>query len=150
MPRGKTPPDLIDKEREVITLRRAGYTFDDIATQVGYATASGAHAAFQRALKRTLIEAGIEELRATELDRLDRLQAAVWGEAMTGNPKAIETALKILDRRAKYLGLDSPIKQEIKVEVADAGSIDREMELLLALMENNGGTTQEQQPRLEA
>ena len=133
----KNTPQQIDKEREVIALRRAGYTFDDIAQRLKYSNPSGAWQAYQRALKRTLVEAGTEELRQTELDRLDRLQAAVWNEAMTGNPRAIETALKILDRRAKYLGLDAPIKQEVKVDIADAASIDAEVARLVELLAAN-------------
>jgi hypothetical protein len=137
MAKVKSPIEQIDKEREVIALRRAGYTFDDIARRLNYAHPSGAYTAYQRALKRTLVEAGTEELRATELDRLDRLQAAVWDEAMTGNPTAIQTALKILDRRAKYLGLDAPIKQEIKMDIADAASIDAEVARLVELLATN-------------
>lgn len=133
----KTDPDQIEKERQVIVLRRAGHTFDEIATRVGYANPSGAWQAFQRALKRTLVEAGIEELRQTELDRLDRLQAAVWDEAMTGDVRSVETALKILDRRAKYLGLDSPLKVEAKVDVTDVSAIDAEMARLVEMLTHN-------------
>jgi hypothetical protein len=48
-----------------------------------------------------------EELLKLELDRLDYLQQQVYAEIMagTGGPSAIDTMLKIMDRRARYLGL---------------------------------------------
>lgn len=136
--RNKTPkPELIDKERQAIELRRAGATFDDIAKALGYATPQGAYLAYHRALKRTLVEAGADDMRELELDRLDRLQRAVWSRALQGDIQAINTALKILDRRAKYLGLDAPIKSEVKVDIADAASIDAEVARLVELLAVN-------------
>jgi len=134
-------PDQIDKERRVIELRRAGATYDDIAQAVGYADASGARNAYIRAMKRTLVEAGTEEIRELELDRLDRMQRAIWAKAMKGDVQAIHTALKILDRRARYLGLDAPMKQEITIENADGAMIDREVARLVEMLEKTNGTT---------
>ena len=42
-----------------------------------------------------------------ELARLDEMQAAIWDEAVTNkDTKAIDTILKIMNQRAKYLGLE--------------------------------------------
>lgn len=138
-------PELVEKERQVLELRRAGATYDECARAVGYATPQGAYLAYQRALKRTLVEAGTEEARQTELDRLDRLQRAVWPKAMNGDLQAINSVLRIFDRRARYLGLDAPIKQEIKVDIADATSIDAEVARLVEMLgKEDGSTTQRQ------
>lgn len=48
------------------------------------------------------------ELRAMELQRCDALQAAAWAGAMRGNPDKIRTILRVMDRRARLLGLDAP------------------------------------------
>jgi hypothetical protein len=61
------------------------------------------------ALKATLQEPA-DELRKMELERLDRLLLAVWGQAAKGNQGGIDRALKIMERRAKLLGLDAPTK----------------------------------------
>ena len=55
-------PEVVEKERKVLELRRAGYTFDDIARSVGYASPSGAFYALERALTRTLQQPA-DELR---------------------------------------------------------------------------------------
>lgn len=134
----KTPtPQQIDRERQVMEMRRAGATFDDIARTLEFANASGAWQAYNRAFKRTLIDAGVEEMRELELDRLDRMQRAVWARVLQGDDKAINTALKILDRRAKYLGLDAPTRQEVKLDIADTNSIDAEVARLVEMLATN-------------
>lgn len=141
--RSKSPkPELIDKERKAIELRRAGYTFDEIARNLGYKTPQGAYLAYHRALKRTLIKAGTEEARATEIDRLDRLQRGIWATAVAGNPQAVSAVLKLMDRRAKLLGLDAPTKIQQEVTVYEGGSdIDREVQRLAELLATGGRVT---------
>jgi hypothetical protein len=53
-----------------------------------------------------------DELREQELDRIDRLQLAAWPNAMKGDTKSIMTIVKLMERRARLLGLDTPIKIE--------------------------------------
>jgi hypothetical protein len=138
MPKIKAPtPDLVDKERQVIELRRAGATFDDIARAIGFKHPSGAQQAYARALKRVLVEAGAEEVRVMELDRLDRLQRSVWPQALAGDINSVNTVLRIMHRRAQYLGLDAPIKQEVRVDIADASSIDAEVARLIEMLAAN-------------
>lgn len=95
----------IEREKRVLELRRAGVTFDAIAEQLAFADRGAAYKAFTRALARTLQQPAAE-LRELELDRLDRLQAAVWAAAMRGDLKAIDRILRIAERRARLMGLD--------------------------------------------
>lgn len=132
--RKSPPPELVERERQVLELRRAGATYDDCARAVGYATPQGAYLAYQRALKRTLVETGAEEARQQELDRLDRLQRAVWPNALQGDLAAVNSVLRIMDRRARYLGLDAPIKHDVTVETVDPTSIDAEVARLVGLL----------------
>jgi hypothetical protein len=131
-------PEVVEKERRVLELRRAGYTFDDIAKTVGYASPSGAFYALSRALKRTLQQPA-NELREMETDRLDRLQAAVWPKALAGDNKAVDTILKIMDRRARLLGLDAPSKMQVETTTYDPGSIDAEVAKLRLILESHSG-----------
>lgn len=97
--------ETIERERRALELRRAGATFDSIAQQLGFADRSGARYAFNQALTRTLREPAAEA-RQLEADRLDRLQLAIWAKAMNGDLRAVEHVLKIMERRARLLGLD--------------------------------------------
>ena len=63
-------------------------------------------------------------MRMLELRRLDAMLERVWVLTETGSPKAIETVLKIMKRRARLMGLDAP--HEHKVETRNAYDIDWE------------------------
>jgi hypothetical protein len=104
--------ETIEKERRALGLRRAGITYDEIARQIGYSNASGARKAVMRALRRTLQD-DADATRQLEAERLDRLQAGVWSAAAGGDVQALDRVLKIMDRRAKLLGLDVPAKHEL-------------------------------------
>jgi hypothetical protein len=51
---------------------------------------------------------------ATEVIRLDKLQTAVWPSAMMGDPKSVDSAVKIIMARAKITGLEQadPVVQK--------------------------------------
>jgi phage terminase small subunit len=65
-------------------------------------------------------QAPAEELRKLELQRLDMLVEKLWSRAETGDPQAVGAFLKVMERRAKYLGLDAPTKVEATVHQVDA------------------------------
>jgi hypothetical protein len=100
-------------ERHVraIELRKAGVTFQQIADQLGYANAAGAHKAVTTALREMLREP-TEELRALEVARLDHMLLGIWQKATSGGTWEIDRALKIMERRAALLGLDAPKRIE--------------------------------------
>lgn len=132
-------PELIDKERQVLELRRMGVTYDEIAKATGYATAQGALLAYKRALKRTLNEAGAQEAREEELDRLDRLQRVYWAKAINGDVVALDRVLKIMEHRAKYRGLYAPARMQVEATVYDSGTIIGELERIRAIIRANRG-----------
>jgi hypothetical protein len=139
--RNQSPdPDLIEKERQVVELRRAGATYEECARAVGYATPQGAYLAYHRALKRTLLDAGADEARQVEIDRLDRLQRAAWPKALQGEVPAINSVLKIMERRSRLLGLDAPTRISADVTTYEGGTdIDREVARLADLLANGQG-----------
>lgn len=130
-------PELLEQEAKVIELRRSGATWSVIAERVGYAGPSGAYKAYQRAAER-MIRPNLEELRDTELDRLDRLQLGLWGKAIQGDVRAVDSVLRIIDRRARLLGLDAPSQVNLKAEVNtyDANSIDSEVARLIQILDS--------------
>ena len=65
-------PVTAEKYRQVVELRIAGVTFDEIASRVGYSNKSGAWHAYQAAMERYVIES-VESQRAVQSERLDRL-----------------------------------------------------------------------------
>jgi hypothetical protein len=96
-------------------MRLAGDDLQTIADRLGYAGRAAVCVDLRRANDVALAEAthDLEVWRGLELARLDRLQVAVWDDAMDGNVRAVDTALRIIDRRCKLLGLDAPQRHEV-------------------------------------
>lgn len=137
----------VARDAEAAQLRANGLTYQAIADQLDYSHRDLARRAVERALAATVREP-TDELRQLELIRLD----ALWVEAVKvmttehitvnngrvievdGVPlkddgptlSAIDRLLKIMERRAKLVGLDSPAK----VEVMTLDALDREIEKL--------------------
>lgn len=96
------------KCQAAVELRRSGMTYEAIAEQVGCSRALAfkyVKATLDKVIAQTA-EAAAAVLRL-ELDRLDLLLAALWGDALVGNVAAVDRVLKIMERRAKLLGLDA-------------------------------------------
>lgn len=47
-----------------------------------------------------------KSILAMELLRLEHLQTAVWPSAMLGDPKSVDSALRIIQTRARITGLE--------------------------------------------
>ena len=94
------------REAKAVEMMLAGKDFDTIAAELGYATRSGAWRAVQRALSKQR-EALAGEYLMLEIQRLDALQVALWGQAMAGDVKAALGCLRIIEQRLALLGLTS-------------------------------------------
>jgi hypothetical protein len=95
----------VQRQAAALELRKAGKGFQQIADELGYAGPSGAYRAVMTALQKTLQEPG-EDLRRVEGLRLDMLLAALWSKAMEGDVSAVDRVLRVMERRAKLMGLD--------------------------------------------
>ncbi len=110
-PRSKTAPTtLTAKEKQITALemRKAGATFEKIATAVGCGTTQ-AHRYVTQALRELAekISETAQELRSLEAQRLDALLLGLWGKATKGDHAAVNAALRIMERRARLFGLDT-------------------------------------------
>lgn len=103
------------RRRQAIALRLAGADLQTIADRLGYAGRAAVCVDLRRAHDVALADAShdLETWRALELARLDRLQAAVWADALAGNVRAVDAAVRIIDRRCRLLGLDAPQRHEV-------------------------------------
>lgn len=111
--------EVAERRRKLLELRKAGMTYQRIVElhpELGYKTRSAAAQDAKRALRDVLDEAARDVL-ALELSRLDGLLEPVWVQARKGNLGAVDRALRIMDRRARFLGLDYADRN---VEASDA------------------------------
>ena len=97
----------VSRQRQALELRAAGHRYEEIASRLGYRGRNGAYKAVMAGIQRTLQEPA-EVVRKMELHRLDQLWRAVWPKVAAGELPAVDRALRIMERRAAYLGLDAP------------------------------------------
>jgi len=131
--------EVAGRRAQLIRLRRAGVPFDDQRVlDLGYTSASAARKDLIRALEQNRDEeaAEISTYRQQENERLDALLEAAWPRATQPHPvfskdgqvvgeeidmRAVDTVLRLMDRRAKLNGLDAPVRNE--VTGADGGPL---------------------------
>lgn len=104
---------LIEKQNEdarrALEMRKQGQSWWYIAEKLGI-TESAASNLVSHAITAAanLVDEGMKRnLLALEVERLDELQRAVWTDAVGGDIRAVEAALKIIQARSKVLGLDN-------------------------------------------
>ncbi len=102
--RGRNRPLAAWRKATAVELAVEGHTYDTIAKQVGYAYRGTAHRVVRQALDERIAD-NVDELRATEVARLDALQAAVWPAAMAGDLEAVRQVTALIEKRARLLGL---------------------------------------------
>lgn len=111
----KTSPRRIsirERQQKALEYRKAGFTYQKIADQLNYKNASCAEHAVKAAMDR-ITEQPAKEVRKLELERLDAILTTLWAQVAKGHLGAVDRVLKIMDRRARYLGLDMPVKHAL-------------------------------------
>lgn len=104
--------DVNAAQRAAVALQCAlqGHNWTTVAQLSGYASAGAAWNAVQRELQRT-IQPLAEEVRQMELARLDALWRIQFAKACDPANKSadwnVDRCLAIMERRARYLGLDA-------------------------------------------
>jgi hypothetical protein len=126
--------EMLQRESEIVELRTEGFVWREIAQRVNMSTA-GVAKAYDRALTR-VVAPSLERHRTTELDRLDTLQRVYWQPAINGNLRAADFVLRVIEKRAKLLGLDAPIKIQTEVVTYDGTDLDAEVERYARLIES--------------
>lgn len=101
----KTALEAHRKRIQCMELRMGGMTFAQIAKEVGYADKGACYKAWQTGMAEAIRVPATEALEL-ELQRLDALLHALWPNASTGDTQATDRVIKIMERRAKLLGLD--------------------------------------------
>ena len=128
-----TKPEKLNvamRRRRVLELRRAGYQFYEIVDTIreefgedeGFPESYDVRSAYldlQRLLDemRSELSESIPDVISLEASRLDEMLKALWPAVLRGRERSIEIALKVMERRAQMLGLDTGIKVDWRIEL---------------------------------
>lgn len=113
------PSKLSKAERRVmaLNLRTAGHSFRVIAEELGVSVKTAYHDVADALTYLSKYERVLaEDHRAMQLARLDAMLSYVWGRVENGDTFAITTALSIMSRQARLLGLDAPIEIDVNIK----------------------------------
>jgi hypothetical protein len=102
-----------------VQLRVEGKTFRQIGAAMGFSE-QRAHFIVTEELQRLNRERSeaASELQQLESQRLDALHAAVWEKAQAGDLDAINAVVKLMNRRAKLLGIDAMPRFDVNLSGA--------------------------------
>jgi hypothetical protein len=101
----KTSPRRLHAfERQVMALeyRKAGFTYAQIASALGYRGRQSAHYAVERALTFAVHDIG-NDIVTLELLRLDSLFSQVYQTALTGHLPSLSACLSVMAMKASLL-----------------------------------------------
>jgi hypothetical protein len=88
-----------------VELKAAGYTYSQVANELGYTSKGTAYNIVTKALREQTAEA-VTDLRDLENARLDALQHALWDAAMTGDVRSATVIVQIVQARVHLNGLE--------------------------------------------
>jgi hypothetical protein len=127
---------LAERDLRIFKMRQSGVTQAEIARRFNMTTSAVGNA-IRRQLQKMNSEAlmAYPEVLRMELERLDALQSAIWpltqhrrvkmddGTEVAVEPdmKAVQTALSIMDRRSKLLGMEQN-NVNIQMDISGAGN----------------------------
>lgn len=114
-----------ERRKLLVQMVLSGMDWQTIADRLYEGNYNHAVVDYRRAKERSQAELNmsVEQARWLEIDRLDRLQAAVWPKAMKGDTKAAETAHRIIKTRIETLGLQAPTKIQLDARMTLESSI---------------------------
>ena len=98
---------------EALALRIAGATYRQIGERlkVHYTTAFKAVQHELAGLDAIKLQQA-ERLRDLEVERCERLILGLWSNATRGDDKSVHAVLRVMERKAKLLGIDAPTQVE--------------------------------------
>jgi hypothetical protein len=115
--KGERPPHPGEAERiaerrvRAFGLRKAGASYRQIAQQLGVSlNTAWADVTAELVELRTRTADDVRAYRDLELQRCDEMMLGLWPAVRAGDARAVFAAVKVMDRRARLLGLDAPTK----------------------------------------
>ncbi len=92
-----------DQTLQALQLRASGATYRQIADVLGIDKMTAWRLVQEEAA--SAIQEQASEVLQLELTRLDRMQMGLWTKAIDGDVQAVDKVLRIMEQRAKLLGL---------------------------------------------
>lgn len=127
---------IVEERREhVAALLVSGATYRQMAVALGASKSIiGRDVQVLRARHRERAGQAYDEVVAEEIAKLDALERTWMPRALRSDATAADllAVVRLLERRARFRGLDQPAKVEANVRITETTELDRKIEELLA------------------
>lgn len=110
----------VERRKKMLEMRLAGFTFQAISDELGYAGRNAAQADYARVID-SYTQPAAADLIALDAARLDAMLTGLWPTARRGQLGSVDRVLRIMERRARLLGLDA--KATLDLPLGGSGSI---------------------------
>lgn len=121
-----------DRRNKALQMRIAKIDYQTIADRLGYADRAAACKDISRAFRRNRKEEDrtLELYKEQELAGLDRAQAAIWPKVLNGVVSAVDAYNRIVQTRARILGMFAPVQHQVlTIDLVEAEIARLEAEL---------------------
>jgi DNA-binding transcriptional MerR regulator len=134
-PEDSLKPEESLETADILKLRRMGWNLNEIAVILD-ADPKEVEKKFITAI-RGIIRENFQDAQMLELDRLDELYRQYYPFAANGSQRALDSILRLTEKRFKLLGLEAPCKfvGVVKNELDLSNLKDDELEILVKLVE---------------
>jgi hypothetical protein len=106
-----------EKAVKAMALKKVGFNFRKIAEQLGYNSPQAARLAVLRMLQQ-VPQLEYEDWMALHVERTEDFLLKLQKKILAGEPRAIEVAVKVLERQAALVGLDYVDRKETGPSIA--------------------------------
>ncbi|UOE45484.1 terminase small subunit [Agromyces larvae] len=100
-----TAAERAKRAQSALELRRAGIPVGRIREELGFASVRATENAIAAGMSAAALQEDPNDIRRLELDRLDRLQAGLWGKAVRGDVTAVDRVLRLSELRMRFAGI---------------------------------------------
>jgi hypothetical protein len=136
------------RRTKILELREQGYTHKEIAKKMGFSEGRSIVLVTQELDRLNALRTETaDRVRRLELNRLDKMLKGIWRKARQGDLKSISTVLQIMERRARFQGIDLDTKSNGQPSTAKVTMnftevvVKRETREALTNGQENGDTT---------
>lgn len=116
---------VAQRRERAVDLRVSGKSWAQIATALNYSSPGAACQDVSRALDDALLHQrqSVDRLRQVSSARLESLLAAVWPQAQAGSLRAVDVAVRVIERLSRLYGTDA----DTRVAVLSIDALDEEI-----------------------
>ena len=105
---------------EALALRIAGATYRQIGERLKVNQSTAFRAVQAELADLDAVKAQhAERLRDLEVERCERLILGLWANATRGDDKSVHACLRVMERKARLLGIDAPTHDKLDVSLSE-------------------------------